>query len=197
MKKLILFLFFVVVYTTGLTAQDLDSKQEQIQGHIMIVNGDVLLINYNHPIPLQSRVTLSDGTLVNPDGTYQTKDFKRFRLHDGECLDNDGIKYRNECQYRNKVIQDNKGLTLSTIKERNQLRFQLRLLDGEMFKIMNKSQNRILKRIKLENGTVVYPDGSWQAPESKKIIQLIDGECLNMKGEMFHCACIHQEMLIQ
>ena len=40
MKKLILFLFSVVVYTTGLTAQDLNSNQEQIQGHIMIVNGD-------------------------------------------------------------------------------------------------------------------------------------------------------------
>ena len=197
MKKLILFLFSVVVYTTGLTAQDLDNNQEQIQGHIMIVNGDVLLIQDNHPIPLQSRITLSDGTIVNPDGTYQTKDFKRFRLHVGECLDNDGIKYRNECQYRNKVIQENKGLSLSKIQERNQLRFQLRLLDGKMFKIMNKSQDRILKRIKLENGTVVYPDGSWQANDSKKTIQLIDGECLTMKGELFHNTCIHQEMLIQ
>lgn len=197
MKKLVLFLFSVVVYTTGLTAQDLNSNQEQIQGHIMIVNGDVLLIQDNHPIPLQSRITLSDGTLVNPDGTYQTKDFKRFRLHDGECLDNDGIKYRNECQYRNKVIQENKGLTLAKIKERNQLRFQLRLLDGEMFKIMNKSQKRLITRIKLENGTVVYPDGSWQSPENKKVIQLIDGECLSLKGEMFHNTCIHQEKLIQ
>lgn len=197
MKKLILFLVFVVAYTTGFTAQDLDSNQEQNHDQIMVVNGDVLLIQNNHPMPLQSRITLSDGTIVNPDGTYQTKDFKRFRLHDGECLDNDGIKYRNECQYRSKVIQENKGLTLAKIQERNQLRFQLRLLDGEMFKIMNKSQNRILKRIKLENGSVVYPDGSWQDPESKKTIQLIDGECLNMKGEMFHCTCLHQEILIQ
>jgi len=197
MKKLVLFLVIVIVHITSLTAQDQYSNQEQLQGHIMIVNGDVLLIQDNHPMRLQSGITLSDGTIVNPDGTYQTKDFKKFRLHDGECLDNDGIKYRNECQYRNKVIQENKGLTLAKIKERNQLRFQLRLLDGEMFKIMNKSQNRLLTRIKLENGTVVYPDGSWQAPESKKVIQLIDGECLSLKGEMFHNTCIHQEMLIR
>ena len=163
----------------------------------MIVNGDVLLIRDNHPISLQSRVTLSDGTLVNPDGTYQTKDFKRFRLQEGECLDNDGIKYRNECQYRNKVIQENKGLTLAKIKERNLHRFQLKFLDRKMFKIMNQSQKRLLKRITLRNGTVVYPDGSCQTLNSKKIFRLIDGECLNMDGEIFHDTCMHQEMLIQ
>ena len=197
MNKLVFFLIFVVVCTTGLTAQDNDKYQDQVQGHIMIVNGDVLLIRDNHPISLQSRVTLSDGTIVNTDGTYLTKDLKTFRLHEGECLDNDGIKYRNECQYRNKVIQENKGLTLAKIRERNQRRFQLRLLDGEMFKIMNQSQKRLLKRMTLDNGTVLYPDGSLQAPNSKKIFQLIDGECLNMDGEIFHDTCMHQEVLIQ
>ncbi len=197
MKKLVLFLVFVVLCTTGLTAQDQDNYADQDQGHFMIVNGDVLLIKDGHPILLEGRITLSDGTIVNTDGTYQTKDLKKFRLHDGECLDNDGIKYRNECQYRNKVIQENKGLSLAKIQERNQLRFQLRLFDGEMFKIMNQSQNRLVKRIKLGNGTVVFPNGSCQIPDSKKIFRLLDGECLNMEGEMFHDTCIHQEQLIQ
>lgn len=197
MNKLVFLLILVVVCTTGLIAQDQDINQDQIAGHIMTINEDVYLIRDRHPIPIQNRITLSDGTIVNPDGTYQTKDLKRFRLHDGECLDNDGIKYRNECQYRNKVIQENKGLTLAKIKERNQLRFQLRLLDGEMFKIMNQSQKRLLKRMTLENGTVLYPDGSLQAPNSKKIFRLIDGECLNMDGEIFHDTCMHQEKLIK
>ncbi len=197
MKKLVLFLVFVVLCTTGLTAQNQDNYAEQDQGHFMIVNGDVLLIKDGHPILLEGRITLSDGTIVNTDGTYQTKDLKKFRLHEGECLDNDGIKYRNECQYRNKVIQENKGLTLAKIKERNQLRFQLRLLDGKMFKIKNQSQNRLLKRMILKNGTIVYSNGSFQMPESKKISLLLDGECLNMEGEMFHNTCIHKERLIQ
>jgi len=196
MKKLVLFLILAILCVVNLTAQDQNNNQDLVQGHFLTVNGDVLLIKDSYPTLLQSRITLSDGTIVNPDGTYLTKDLKRFRLHEGECLDNDGIKYRNECQYRNKVIQENKGLTHAKIQERNQHRFQLRLLDGEMFKIKNQSQNRLLKRIELRNGTIVYPDGSFKTPESKKISLLLDGECLNMEGEMFHNTCIHQEKLI-
>lgn len=193
MKKLALFLIFAVLCTTKLTAQD----QNNSQGHLMTVNGDVLLIQNNVPLLMQSRITLSDGSIVNTDGTFQTKDFKRFNLHEGECLDNDGIKYRNECQYRNKIIQENKGLTQAKIQERNLLRFQLKFIDGKMFKIMNQSQKHLLKRITLGNGTIVYPDGSCQTLNSKKTFRLIDGECLNMDGELFHDTCMHQEMLIQ
>ena len=197
MKKLELFLVFVVLCTTGLTAQNQDNYTVQAQGHFMLINGDVFLVKDIQPMLLQSRITLSDGTIVNPDGTYQTKDLKRYRLHEKECLDNDGIKYRNECQYRNKVIQENKGLTLAKIQERNQHRFQIKLLDGKVFKIKNQSQNRLMKRTELTNGTIVYPDGHFKSPNRNKLSQLLEGECLNMDGKMFHNTCIHQQHLIE
>jgi preprotein translocase subunit SecD len=56
---------------------------------------------------LKSQINLADGSTVNPDGTYQTRDRKQLKLHDGECLNLDGQKFQNLHQQRKMMVQKN------------------------------------------------------------------------------------------
>lgn len=196
MKKVFLLAAFIVLGTNALTAQDQDKIQDRDQDRLMMVDGDVLQIRDRDQIRLQEPITLEDGTIVNPDGSYITGDRDRLRLKDGECLDNNGVKYRNEYQYRYKVEQENKGLSQTTIQERNQNRFQIMMIEGEAFQILNREQNRIQDEVNLGDGIIVNPDGSYQNEERKQM-RLKDGECINMDGAMFKNTYQHRKMISQ
>lgn len=111
-------------------------------------------------------------------------------------MDGDGIKYRNEYQYRYKLNQEDKGLAQAQIQERMQNRVHYTLVDGEMYLIRNQAQNRVQEQLDLANGVVVNPDGSYQT-RNRKQLQLQDGECLNMQGEMFRNMHQHRKMIVQ
>ena len=196
MKKLFFLIAFVVFGTTAIVAQerDQDRIQDQDRTKLVMVNGEMLEVREREQLRLQSNQTLNDGTVISPDGTYLTQDKVRLRLKDGQCLDNDGIMYRNEYQYRYKIQQENKGLDQAQIQERNQNRVHYMLVDGEMVQIRNQSQNRLQQKLNLSNGTVVNPDGSYQTKDRKQL-QLKDGECLNMDGEMFKNTYQHRKMV--
>jgi hypothetical protein len=100
MKRLLIIIVFVLG-STALFAQDQDQDR-------LIVDGDVLQIRDRDQIRLQDKIILTDGTTVNPDGTFQ----KRIVCVcvNGECLDMNGVKYSNEYQYRSKIKQENKIL---------------------------------------------------------------------------------------
>ena len=98
MKRISFYLAFAVLGTTSLTAQDRDQYRihDPEQDRLMLVDNAVLQIRDRDQIHLQDPLTLNDGTVVNPDGSYLTKDHDRLLLKYGEFLDNDGVKYRNE-----------------------------------------------------------------------------------------------------
>ncbi|NRD22608.1 hypothetical protein HNV10_05110 [Winogradskyella litoriviva] len=196
MKKIVLTIAFVVLGATAIIAQerDQDRIQDQDRTKLVMVNGEMLEVRERAHLRLQNDVTLNDGTVVSVDGTYLTKDKDRLRLKDGQCLDNDGIMYRNEYQYRYKIQQESKGLNEAQVQERNQNRVHYMLVDGEMVQIRNQSQNRLQQKLNLDNGTTVNPDGSYQTREGKKL-QLREGECLNMEGEMFKNTYQHRKMV--
>jgi hypothetical protein len=52
---------------------------------------------------MQERVTLQNGMIINPDGSYQLKNQTRMQLRDGECLSPDGKKYQNQERFREKM----------------------------------------------------------------------------------------------
>jgi len=193
MKRLVIFLALISLGILGLVAQYQREYIDQDSDRLMMVDGNVIQIKDNNPTLLQSRLTLCDGTIVNPNGTYLTKDLKKFHLHDGECLDNHGVVYRNEYQYRFKIEQENKGLTPAKIEKRNKDRFQLVSVDGDIFQIINISQKQIREKVVLKNGTVVSPNGNYRTPNGR-VSLLIDGECLNMEGEMFHSNYTHKKI---
>ncbi|MDX1828097.1 MAG: DUF6799 domain-containing protein [Lutibacter sp.] len=195
MKQIILFLAFIVLGTMGLVAQDQDQIQDRDQTRLMLVDGDLLQIRDRDQIRLKDKITLNDGTVVNPDGTYQTRDRIQLRLKDGSCLDNDGILYRNEYQYRYKVQQENKGLSEAQTQARNQNRFQIMNIDGQLYQIRNQVQKQVREQLNLGNGLVVNPDGTYQRDRIQ--LRLMDGECLNMDGEMYKNTYMHRKMVNQ
>jgi len=192
MRKLVFFLAFIVLGTVGLVAQDTDRDRDRL----MLVDGDVLQIRDQEQIRLRDKITLNDGTIVHPDGTYQTRDRIMLRLKDGSCLDMDGVLYRNEYQYRYKIQQENKGLSVEQILAKNRNRFQIMMVDGEMYQIKNQSQTMIKEQLRLGNGVVINPDGTYQNRERKQL-RLQDGESLNMNGEMYKNTYMHRKMTTQ
>ncbi len=162
----------------------------------MLVDGNVLQIRDRDQIRLHDPITLNDGTVVNPNGSYLTRDRDRLRLKDGECLDNDGIKYRNEYQYRYKIMQEDQGLTNAQVAQRNQNRFQVMLIDGEVYQIRTQSQHRLQQRLDLANGSTIAPDGSYMAQDGRQL-RLQDGECLNLDGEKYMNTYQLRKMILQ
>ena len=75
MKKVVIFLIFIVLGTIGLVAQDKDQikDQDRDRDRIMLVDGDVLQIRDRDQIRLRDKITLNDGT-------YQNRDRKKLRL---------------------------------------------------------------------------------------------------------------------
>lgn len=190
MKKLAMFLIFIVLGTLGLVAQDKDRDR------IVLVDGDVLQIRDRDQIRLKDKITLNDGTIVNPDGTYITRDKDRFRLRDGSCIDMDGVLYRNEYQYQYKIKKENKGLSEAQIQERTQNRYHIMNIDGQLYQIKNQSQNKLKKQHKLSNRVVVNPDGTYTNRDGQQV-HLRDGEVLNMDGQMFKNTYMHRKMVAQ
>jgi len=196
MKKIFLLVAFVVIGSSSLLAQerDQDRIQDQDRTKLIMIDGEMLEVRERAQIRLQDELTLNDGTVISPNGRFQTANRENMRLRNDECLDSDGIKYRNEYQYRYKVQQDNKGLTQAQIQERNQNRVHYVLVEGEVMQVRTQSQNRLQQQINLENGTLVNPDGTYQAKDRKQI-RLKDGECLTMDGQMFKNSFEHRKMI--
>lgn len=198
MKKIMFLAAFVVLGTALLTAQerDRDRIQDQDRTKLVMVNGEMLELRDRAQLRLKDKQTLEDGTIVHPDGTYVAQDGQRLRLKNGECLDGDGIKYRNEYQYRYKVNQESKGLAQNQVEERNRNRLQYMLVDGEMYQIENQFQNRLQTQINLADGGSINPDGTYQT-RGRKQLKLQDGECLNLDGQKFQNLHQQRKMMVQ
>ena len=196
MKKLTFYLMFVVLGTLVLSAQQKDQLKDRDRERIMMLDGDVLQIRDRDQIRLKDKITLNDGTVVNPDGTYITRNQQKFRLRDGSCIDMDGILYRNEYQYQYKVRNENKGLSEAQIQELTKNRFHIMNIDGQLYQIKNQAQNKLKQQYKLNNRVVVNPDGSYTNRDGKQM-HLRDGECLDMDGQMFKDTYMHRKMVVQ
>ncbi|MDG1572460.1 hypothetical protein OZ410_09045 [Robiginitalea sp. M366] len=186
MKKNILGLVLLAMVSPVLAAQDQDRDriQDQDRTHFVALNGEMLQLRDRAEIHLREKQMLTDGTVLYPNGSYEAPDGKRYKLRNGECLDADGILYRNELQYRNKVQQENQGLNPNQVRERNQQRMQYTFMDGNVYQVRNQEQLRLQTAMRLENGATAYPDGTYQL-QNRERKTLQNGECLTLQGEVF------------
>jgi len=198
MKKVAIILILLVFTSIGLIAQELDRDriQDQDQTNLTMVNGEMLQLRERAQLMLKDKVTLKDGTVLNSKGAYTTKDGKQLKLKNGECLDNDGIKYRNEYQYRYKIQQENTGLSKAQIQERNQNRIHYIAVDGDMLQVRNQLQERLQTSMTLGDGTIVNPNGTYQNQGGKQL-RLQDGECLNSEGKLHQNQYQYRQNIIQ
>ena len=197
MKKTIIGMVVLAMAAGTLTAQDQDRDriQDQDQTRLLAMNGTMLQVRDQAELQLREQQTLSDGTVLEANGKYVTADGKRYKLGEGECLDGDGALYRNEYQYRNKIERENAGLSEAQVRERNQNRFHYTLVDGEVYQIRHRDQVQLQNQLRLENGTTVYPDGTYQI-ENRERLRLENGACLDPSGQLFRNMYQHQKMMI-
>lgn len=198
MKKTMFFAVLVILGITLLNAQDRDQDriQDRDRTNLVLVDGEMLQIQNREQLRLIDNETLADGIIIHPDGTYQTMAGERLRLKNGECLDGEGIKYRNEYQFQYKVYEENSGLAQNQIEEGNRNRVLYTMVDGELYRIQNQYQHRLQHQIDLADGGHVNPDGTYQT-QNRKQMKLKEGECLNMEGEKFRNLLQYRKMVVQ
>lgn len=183
MKKLML-LCALVMAGFALQAQDQDQDRDrdqdrdQLRQHLLYEDGTLYAINDpdrdQDRDQVRDRIHLNDGTVVNPDGSYQTSTGKQLRLRDGQCLDMEGNVYRNQSQFR---TQSRSRLEASA---KEHLMYQ----NGQLYRVQNNQQEQVEQQVRLQNGWVVNPDGTYYG-KNGKLNQLQAGEILDMEGKRY------------
>ncbi|HJS56396.1 MAG TPA: DUF6799 domain-containing protein [Chitinophagaceae bacterium] len=115
MKKLFyMFLSFFLVTSilTTVKAQDKIQQQDRIhqEDHLRLQDGSCLSVKDGVPTKLQKQLKLNNGTVVNPDGSYQLQNQERYQLRDGECLDMNGNRYLNQKKFNKRAMMSNKKI---------------------------------------------------------------------------------------
>lgn len=117
MMKIKIILLILLIMGAGelLKAQQQDQvqvqNQDRIRQEVHYRYYDGQLFQYQNGV--QSRVMdqqrLNNGIILNPDGSYQLQNQEKYQLRQGECLDKNGLVYKNE----NRFI---KGKSISSTK---------------------------------------------------------------------------------
>jgi hypothetical protein len=104
MKKSLLLLVPVMLLAITVPAQERDANREQsrVQEYLLFQDGKLYQVNGRTQQMLQERRTFSNGSMVDPDGTYRMQNGKQLRLRNGECLGVDGQRYANQRQFTRK-----------------------------------------------------------------------------------------------
>lgn len=79
--------------------------QASNQEHFIYQNGQMYQFMNWEQTPLRQRLTLENGLVVSPDGTYRLKNRRQQKLGDGECLDPDGNRYASHEQLHQQLQQ--------------------------------------------------------------------------------------------
>lgn len=171
MKNLMLFCAIAVM---GYALQGQDKERIELQDHLLYDDATLYQIRDEDHIILRNRIILNDGTVVNRDGSYQTRTGEPLRLMNGQCMDMDGNLYRSRQQFRRQAARQLRATT----------REHFMLQDGRLYRVHNSERERVLQGIRLHNDIVVETDGSYQDKNGKKL-QLRDGECLDTNGKRY------------
>ena len=111
MKKIILISLVLTMLTGIVVAQSQRPAPEMQQnvvgnkGYLFMENDKLLHImdETGMGMKLQNEMTLQNGTIIRPDGSYQLQNGTRLHLQNGEIMDTDGIKYKSEKKFLKKT----------------------------------------------------------------------------------------------
>lgn len=68
-----------------------DTANTRMQDYVTIQGAKVLIVKNNKGKPIDSDITMRDGSVVRKDGTLITKDGKTYLLHEGDKVYISGI----------------------------------------------------------------------------------------------------------
>jgi hypothetical protein len=113
MKKMFFMLVSLFIVTgIAVVAQDQTRKQDRIhqEDHLILRDGSCYLVKQGVQTKLQTQLKLNNGTVVNPDGSYQLQNQQRYQLRDGECMDMNSNRYLNQNKFNKRVMMTNKQI---------------------------------------------------------------------------------------
>ncbi|MBL7849313.1 MAG: hypothetical protein JNN04_00330 [Cyclobacteriaceae bacterium] len=174
MKKIMKWTAVIMWAVISVHAQDQQPYQAQAENYFLMRDGRVYQIRNQEQAQLMEQLRLQNGTMVNPDGSYQDKNQKRQVLKNGQCLDMEGNRYKSQEEFRKQMQYRNQAMSQEHLMMQN----------GQMFRMQNQQQTRLQERVTLQNGTTVDPDGQVQL-KNKEQLRLRDGECLDMEGNRY------------
>ncbi|MEP1782611.1 DUF6799 domain-containing protein [Reichenbachiella sp.] len=104
MKKMVLVIIglFLGIGLLMAQGQRQDRKRIHQQDHILFQDGKMMQMKAGVATEMQSSYTFQNGTIVNPDGSYQLKNGKTKMLKEGECISNNGVRFRSQQKMMNK-----------------------------------------------------------------------------------------------
>ena len=105
MKKT-LFLLISTITLVG-TAISQNQQQEQNVGikneHLLMKDGKILRIMDGQEMLMKSPMTLKNGVVIYPNGSYQLKNGKQRHLRNRQCMDMNGKKYKSQRMFQKKI----------------------------------------------------------------------------------------------
>ncbi len=105
-----------------------DGTTEPVCDHLVLQKSTVVVFKDGSAVPLGSSLSLPDGTVIEPDGTYSRPN-RRSRLVDGQMLKLDGtpLPGLDTISFRNGKVVVYKGAASITLSSANQI---LGMFDG-------------------------------------------------------------------
>lgn len=116
MKKMILVSLSLLVLAGTVAAQSHQEEQKKQQNavmkseHLVMKDGKMLHNMDGKEMQMQNDMTLKNGTIVKPDGSYQLKNGKQLHLRDGQYMDMNGRKYMSQGRMMQRQMQGNHGM---------------------------------------------------------------------------------------
>ena len=111
MKKSLLVSTFFLLFAGIINAQIKQENQKtqekttSVKTEFLIMkNGKVCHSVNGKQIEMQNQMTMKNGTVVNPDGSFKYNDGKQVKLHNGECMDMNGKTYHSQEMYRERML---------------------------------------------------------------------------------------------
>ncbi|MDP1764275.1 MAG: hypothetical protein Q8L07_10345 [Sediminibacterium sp.] len=109
MKKLFFVPMSLIMMTGTIVAQNQQAEQKIQQNavvkveYLVMKDGKMLHTTDGKDMLMQHDMTLKNGMMIKPDGSYQLKNGKQLRLRDGQCMDMNGSKYRSQGMFQRKM----------------------------------------------------------------------------------------------
>jgi hypothetical protein len=111
MKKTLLIAMVLTMLTgtimaqTGQVEQKMQQNVIEDRGYLLMENGRVLLImdETGMGIKMENDMTLKNGTIIKPDGSYQLQSGIQLQLQNGQVMDANGAAYKSERKFLKKT----------------------------------------------------------------------------------------------
>ena len=111
MKKILLAAMSIALLATASVAQQEQGENKNKQSttvndeHLLMKDGKMYHNMNGKEMMMQNQMTLHNGTVMQPGGSYQLKNGQQRQLHNGHCMDMNGKKYQSHQMFQKNMMR--------------------------------------------------------------------------------------------